>query len=241
MMQSRLDRRARETYLMMMVMAGAVACRGSRHTANAPKNSAVAPSHAANTILLIGTSLTAGYGLDPADAWSTHVQQKIDSAGLAFHVSNAGVSGETSADARHRMPWLLSQGAPTVVVVETGANDGLRGQSIDSLRANLDAVLGALDSVQPRPAIVVAGMEALPNLGRAYGNAFRQVFPDEARSHHAYYLPFLLSGVAGDPALNQADGIHPNARGSRIVADNVWHVLRPVLDSIVKSKAVGRH
>lgn len=224
----------------MMVIAGAVACRGLHPAVKAPKNSAVAPSHAANTILLIGTSLTAGYGLDPADAWSTHLQQKIDSAGLAFQVVNAGVSGETSADARHRISWLLSQGPPTVVVVETGANDGLRGQSIDSLRANVDAILAALDSVQPRPVIFVAGMEALPNLGRTYGNAFRQVFPDEARVHHDHYLPFLLAGVAGNSALNQADGMHPNARGSRIVADNVWTTLRPVLDSIVRAAPVGR-
>ncbi len=237
-MQPRMDRRARKVYLLI-VMAGAAACHGTHRTATAPKNSPVVPPHVSNTILLIGTSLTAGYGLDPADAWSTRLQQRIDSAHLPFHVVNAGVSGETSADARHRMTWLLSQGAPAVVVVETGANDGLRGQPVDSLRANLDAILVALDSVTPRAAIVVAGMEALPNLGRAYGAAFRQVFPEEARLHHDYYLPFLLDGVAGHPALNQADGMHPNARGSRIVAANVWQTLQPILDSIARNRSHG--
>jgi acyl-CoA thioesterase-1 len=184
------------------------------------------------SVLLIGTSLTAGYGLDPQDAWATHVQEKIDSARLDFRVVNAGVSGESSADALHRIGWLLSQGAPAVIVVETGANDALRGAPVDSIRANLESILARLDQVRPRPVIVVAGMEALPNLGREYGETFRAVFPSEASAHHDLYLPFLLAGVAGIPSLNQADGIHPNAAGSRRVAENVWRVLGPVLDTL---------
>lgn len=192
-----------------------------------PSTSAVVP-----TLLLLGTSLTAGYGLDPIDAWSTHLQQKIDSGGLAFHVVNAGVSGETSADALHRIDWLLSQGTPAVIVVETGANDALRGQSLDSIGANVNAILGRLDTLRPRPVIVLAGMEALPNLGRSYGDGFSRIFPAAAAAHHAHYLPFLLAGVAGVESLNQADGIHPNREGSRRVAENVWHVLHPILDSV---------
>lgn len=186
------------------------------------------------TVLLIGTSLTAGLGLDPAEAWPTLVQRKIDSAGYRFRVDNAGVSGETSSDARHRVDWLVSAGTPAVVVVETGANDALRGQSTDSVRANLDAILTRLDSLRPPPVLVVAGMEALPNLGEGYGREFRAIFPQEARAHHAVYLPFLLAGVAGVDSLNQRDGVHPNAIGSRRVADNVWHTLQPILDSLAR-------
>lgn len=184
------------------------------------------------TVLMVGTSLTAGYGLDPADAYPARLQEKIDDAKLPFHVVNAGVSGETSAGARRRIGWLLSQGPVSVLVVETGANDGLRGLSVDSLRGNLDAILAAADSQSPRPVVIVVGMEAMPNLGRPYVDAFRTVFPDAARAHHAIYAPFLLDGVAGHEALNQADGIHPNPQGARRVADNVWRTLRPILDSL---------
>lgn len=184
------------------------------------------------TVLLIGTSLTAGYGLEPEQAWPALVQEKVDSAGLPFTVVNAGVSGETSAGARRRLDWLLEQESPRVVVVETGANDGLRGQSIDSLEANLVAILERLATLRPRPVVIVAGMEAMPNLGARYVNAFRALYPRVAREHDAIYLPFLLDGVAGVARFNQADGIHPNAAGSVRIAENVWSVLEPALDSV---------
>jgi acyl-CoA thioesterase-1 len=206
--------------------------RDTRVTLPPPKDSGGAAPIARRTVLLIGTSLTAGYGLDPQDAWPARLQAKVDSAGLGFHIANAGVSGETSADAVHRMDWLLSQGIPAVVVVETGANDALRGQPADLIRANLNAIISRLEMLQPRPVIVVAGMEALPNLGRVYGEGFRAIFATAARAHHAIYLPFLLAGVAGIDSLNQGDGIHPNARGSVIVANNVWRTLQPILDSL---------
>lgn len=187
------------------------------------------------TILLIGTSLTAGYGLDPAEAWPALLQARIDSAGLPFHVSNAGVSGETSSDALHRIDWVVQQGVPRIVVVETGANDGLRGQPPDSVRANLEAIVRHLETLTPRPVIVIAGMEALPNMGKRYADSFREIFPSVAREHHVVYLPFFLAGVAGVDSLNQGDGIHPNPRGSRIVAANVWAGLHPLLDSLAKA------
>ncbi len=211
---------------------------GDRDTATPPPSTQVAvppkdSGVAHRTLLFIGTSITAGLGLDPADAWVTLVQQKIDSAALPFRVTNAGVSGETSSGALHRIDWLLQQGvAPALVMIETGANDGLRGQSPDSVRANLDGILQRFDAMVPRPVVVVAGMEALPNLGRQYTQRFRALFPELAHAHHAVFLPFLLAGVAGVDSLNQNDGIHPNPRGSRLVAANVWQTLRPILDSL---------
>lgn len=225
-----------------MVVSGFVAAACGRDSRSAPpaaKDSDRAPQAARPTVLLIGTSLTAGYGLDARDTWSTHLQEKTDSAGLSFRVVNAGVSGETSADALHRIDWLLSQGPPAVVVVESGANDALLGQPVDSIRANVNAILSRLELVQPRPVIVVAGMEALPNLGRLYSQQFRSLFASVAQAHHAVYLPFLLSGIAGVDSLNQGDGIHPNAAGSRRVADNVWRTLGPILDSLHRGIHAG--
>ena len=226
--------RSRSLLLAGMLVSGLAGCGPGTPDARpaADATGKDSPARLRATVLLIGTSLTAGYGLDPDRAWPALIQARIDSLGLPFTVVNAGVSGETSAGARRRIDWLLSQGTPAVVMLETGANDGLRGQSVDSLEANLEAILDRLDRVTPRPAIIVAGMEALPNLGPRYVNAFRTIYPRVARRHDARYLPFLLDGVAGVARFNQADGIHPNAAGSVRVAEIVWTVLEPVLDSI---------
>lgn len=202
-----------------------------------PKDSAIAAAapadrpagEARGVILFVGTSLTAGLGLDPDDAYPALIQARLDSLGLPFRAVNAGVSGETSAGALRRIEWLLSQEPPAVIVIETGANDGLRGQSPDSLRSNLEGILDAVDRLDPRPVVFVAAMEAPPNLGQDYVSAFRAVFPEVAARRDATLLPFLLEGVAGVAALNQADGIHPNEAGARRVAENVWQSLRPVL------------
>jgi acyl-CoA thioesterase I len=187
---------------------------------------------AARTILFVGTSLTAGLGLDPEQAYPALLQARLDSMAPGWRAVNAGVSGETSAGALRRLEWLIGEGpSPAIVVVETGANDGLRGQSIDSLRANLEAILGRLDRLEPKPRLVVAQMEALPNLGRDYGMRFRGVFAEVARTHGAILMPFLLEGVAGVDSLNQPDGIHPNPAGARRVADNVWRTIGPLISS----------
>ena len=134
------------------------------------------------------------------------------------------------------MDWLLAQEQkPSLVMIETGANDGLRGQPPDSVRANLEAIVRRVEALSPRPVIVIAGMEALPNLGRDYAGRFRVIFPEIARAHRAWYLPFLLAGVAGIDSLNQGDGVHPNPAGSARVAANVWQALRPILDSLARS------
>jgi acyl-CoA thioesterase I len=192
-------------------------------------------STAKKTILFAGTSLTAGLGLDPDSAYPMLIQRKIDSAGLPFEVVNAGVSGETSSGLLDRLDWLL-RGNFSVIVIESGANDGLRGIPVPTLKTNLEATLDRVRSNRPDAHILLVQMEALPNLGPAYASAFHAVYPAVAREKGVTLLPFLLADVAGHRELNQADGIHPNNRGERMVADGVWAGLRPLLDSIGGAK-----
>ena len=179
-------------------------------------------------ILFVGTSLTAGYGLDADSSYPQQIQRMIDSASLAYTVVNAGVSGETSSAMLRRLDWLLRQPFD-VIVIETGANDGLRGISVDAMRDNIQRAIGRIREARPDARIVLIQMEALPNMGRAYTQQFRGAFPKLAKDNRVVLLPFLLDGVAGRAELNQADGIHPNYEGERIVARNVWKGLRPML------------
>ena len=179
-------------------------------------------------IVCLGTSLTAGLGVDPEQAWPAVVQQKLGAAGLLYLVVNAGVSGETSAGALRRIEWLLRAPA-AVLIVETGANDGLRGQDPEATRANIRGILERARRQAPPPKLLLAGMQAPPNLGDRYTAKFRGLFPSLAREQGIALIPFLLEGVAGVPQLNQADGIHPNPEGQRLVAANVWRVLEPLL------------
>jgi acyl-CoA thioesterase-1 len=179
-------------------------------------------------VLFFGTSLTAGLGLEPEESYPALIQQKIDSARLPFRVVNAGVSGETSAAGLRRIDWLLSQRI-MVLVLELGANDALRGQDLAAARGNLQEIIDRTRARYPDVRIVIAGMEAPPNLGSGYTAEFRQLFVDLARRNDAALIPFLLEGVGGVPEMNQGDGIHPNAEGARVVADNVWRVLEPLL------------
>jgi len=178
----------------------------------------------------MGTSLTAGYGLpDPDEAYPTLIQQRIDSLGLNYDVVNAGVSGETSAGALKRINWIMREPVD-VFVLETGANDGLRGLNPDSLRSNIQQIFDRVRAAHPDARLVLAGMEAPPNLGPRYTAAFREIYPELARRNGATLIPFLLDGVAGVDSLNQADGIHPNVRGEKVVAENVWKVVGPMLE-----------
>ena len=187
-------------------------------------------------VLFIGTSLTAGLGLaDPADAWPGRVGHIADSLGYAVRVQNAGLSGETSAGALRRADWLLKDRAD-VVVIETGANDGLRGLSVADLRRNLTAIIAKVRERQPAAHVVVVQMEAPPNLGGVYSRSFGDVFGVVARETGATLTPFLLDGVAGIGSMNQADGIHPTEKGADRAARNVWPVIRGVLDRVVPPK-----
>jgi acyl-CoA thioesterase-1 len=180
------------------------------------------------TVLFAGTSITAGYGLEPDSAYPQQIQRMIDSAGLAYDVVNGGVSGETSSGLLARLDWLLRQPFD-VIVIETGANDGLRGVPIETMQANIEQTIQKIRVGRPNARIVLVQMEALPNLGRGYTQRFHDVFPAVAKKTGVGLLPFLLDDVAGRRELNQADGIHPNYAGERIVARNVWKGLRPLL------------
>lgn len=205
--------------------------RGSAGVA-ASASGRTAPERKLN-VLFVGTSLTAGYGLGEEFAYPALIQAKIDSAGLPFHVVNAGVSGETSAGGLRRLDWMLQQPVD-VLVVELGANDGLRGLPVQALRDNLDTLLRRTRERYPNAALVLLGMEAPPNLGPDYRSAFRGVYRDLARQYDAALVPFLLDDVAARPWLNLDDGIHPNRDGQRIVARNVWAVLGAVLKERAK-------
>ena len=183
-------------------------------------------------VLFIGTSLTAGLGLpDPAEAWPGQIAHIADSLGYKVRVQNAGLSGETSAGALRRTDWLLKDTAD-VVIIETGANDGLRGTSVPELEANLTGIIRKVQTKLPKAQVLVVQMEAPPNLGDAYSGAFRQVFMSAAKATGSSLTPFLLDGVAGVPSLNQADGIHPTKQGAAKAALNVWPAIRGVLDKV---------
>lgn len=182
------------------------------------------------TIVFFGDSLTAGYGLvNPnADAYPALIQQKIDTEKLGYRVINAGLSGETTAGGVRRIDWILRQPAD-IFVLALGANDGLRGISPNVSRANLQTILDRVRAKYPHAKLVVAGMQMPPAMGADYARAFGEMFPAVAEKNRAALVPFLLEGVGAVADLNQRDGIHPNVEGHRLLADNVWKVLRPLL------------
>ena len=180
-------------------------------------------------ILFFGTSLTAGLGLESEQAYPALIQHKLDSTGLAYRVVNAGVSGETSAAGLRRIDWILQQPV-AVLVLELGANDALRGLELAAAKDNLQQIIDHTREKYPNVQVIVAGMQAPPNLGSRYTAEFQEMFVDLARENHAALIPFLLAGVGGVDSLNQRDGIHPNVVGERIVANNVWKVLEPELE-----------
>jgi len=180
------------------------------------------------TVLFVGTSLTAGLGLDPDSAYPMLIERKIDSAGMKFDVVNAGVSGETTSGLLDRLDWL-SKAKFDVLVLETGANDGLRGIPPAMVRANIETAIDRLRGKRPDAKLVLVQMEALPNFGATYAADFHAIYPMVAKEKGIALLPFLLGDVAGNRELNQADGVHPNAVGERIVASNVWKGLEPIL------------
>jgi acyl-CoA thioesterase-1 len=185
----------------------------------------------AKTVLFFGDSLTAGYGLNPGQAFPSLIQAKITARGWDFQVINAGISGETTAGGLRRIDRVL-QRPIAVFVLALGANDGLRGLPLADAKRNLQAIIDRTRHTYPQVKIVLAGMQVPTNLGREYATGFRTMFPDLAAAHAATLIPFLLEGVGGIPALNLPDGIHPNPAGHKIIAQNVWQVLEPILQSL---------
>lgn len=180
-------------------------------------------------IVFFGNSLTAGMGLDPREAFPALIQDRLDSLNLKYAVVNAGLSGETTSGGNGRVDWVLNQ-KPDIFVLELGANDGLRGISLEETRSNLQSIIDKVRAKNPEVRILLAGMQIPPNMGPEYTSEFRNIFPELAESNGLELIPFLLDGVAGDPDLNQRDGIHPTAEGQRIVADNVWEILKHVIE-----------
>lgn len=212
--------------LIACAIVGAVGCEPEPPVAAAKVAATVADERP--VVLFLGTSLTAGYGLPSDDAFPALLGERLESGGFDFRVVNAGVSGDTSAGGRRRLDWLLRMPL-AVLVLELGANDMLRGQDPAALHENLNAILSHARDEHPKVRFVIAGMRAAPNLGREYARRFEAVYTELADDFGAELVPFLLDGVAGDPELNLADGIHPTAEGHHMLADTLWPALEQVL------------
>jgi acyl-CoA thioesterase I len=179
-------------------------------------------------IVFFGNSLTAGYGVDPSQAYPALIQKKVDSLILPYQVINAGLSGETSAGGNSRIDWVLRQPV-SIFVLELGGNDGLRGIPLSETTENLQGIIDKVRQKYPSCKIILAGMQIPPNMGQKYTSEFKALFRQLAIRNKIDLIPFLLEGVGGLPVLNQQDGIHPNVQGHEIVAENVWEVLQPML------------
>jgi len=224
-------------FASFVLAAGLVACTacGNHSDGPPPVEGRATPAHSASSdaadsrprIVILGDSLTAGLGLPSNEAYPAVLQRRLNQKGLNYRVVNAGVSGDTSAGGLSRLDWALD-GDVKVLVVALGGNDGLRGLPVQELSDNLSTII---ERAQAKGiTVVLAGMEAPPNFGRPYTAAFHKVYPALAAKYHVAFVPFLLQGVGGIADLNQPDGIHPTAAGARIVADNVWGVLEPIVE-----------
>lgn len=197
---------------------------------SADENRPLHNGQAHRTILVLGDSLAAGFGLEPDQAFPALLQRKIDTSRLNCSVVNAGVSGDTTASGLRRIDWLLKRRVD-VLLVELGGNDGLRGIVPEATKTNLQGIIHRTQQKYPDVKIVIAGMQMPPNMGADYVERFRRVFPELSKENKAVLIPFLLEGVGGRDELNLPDGIHPTAAGQEIVAENVWKVLKPLLSN----------
>lgn len=216
---------------LLVLMAGCKE-KASDKLQEAPRKETLDPgpeeTDTQKTILFFGNSLTAGYGLDPDLAFPALIQKRLDSLGYDLKAVNAGLSGDTTTSGLARLEWVL-QGNVAIFVLELGANDGLRGIPLSESRINLQTIIDNVKQKNPETKILLAGMLIPPNMGPDYTAEFAKLFPDLAENNRISLIPFLLDGVAGHPELNLPDGIHPTAEGHKIVAENVWQVLRPIL------------
>jgi acyl-CoA thioesterase I len=195
---------------------------------NTKKEDSTAHKELRKNIVFFGNSLTAGLGVEASEAFPALVQVKLDSLKLPYQVINAGLSGETSAGGNNRIDWILQQPL-SIFVLELGGNDGLRGIPLSETSKNLQSIIDKVKHKYPSAKIILAGMQIPPNMGKTYSSGFRTLFQQLAAKNKIYLIPFLLEGVGGVPELNQSDGIHPNIQGHKIVAENIWSVLKPLL------------
>jgi acyl-CoA thioesterase-1 len=230
---------------LTLFVAASIACGAQGKAAeeraadasNVREAGSASPESPSPRIVVLGDSLTAGLGLPPQDAYPALLQKRVNDAGLNYTVVNAGVSGDTSAGGLSRLDWTLKGGDVRVLIVALGGNDGLRGLPIAELTRNLSQII---ERAQTRGIdVILAGMEAPPNYGVQYTLSFHKVYPQLAARYHVAFVPFLLEGVGGVADLNQPDGIHPTAKGARVVADNVWAVLKPIIDAQSRRAARG--
>ena len=220
------------SFFFLFIAILVTGCNNNREKINkdkpdVPKDTVVNTLPTKKTIVFFGNSLTAGFGLDPPLAFPALVQDIIDSLKLDYKVINAGVSGETSSGGLGRINWILRQPLD-VFVLELGGNDGLRGIPLSVTRKNLQAIIDKVKAKYPEAKIVLAGMQIPPNMGQDYTRIFKRIYPELASMNKVALIPFLLEGVGGNPDLNQQDGIHPNAAGAKIVALNVWKILKDI-------------
>ncbi len=187
----------------------------------------IAAAAVAPTILIVGDSISAGYGLPPGSGWTTLLQQRLADERYAYRVVNASISGDTSAGGRARLGALLAQYRPAVTVIELGGNDGLRGGDLEAMRANLEAMIVAAQKTGSR--VLVIGMQLPPNYGPSYVHRFAAIYGEVAAAHHAALVPFLFEGFADDNAMFQPDRIHPLVAAQPKLLDNVWSELKPLL------------
>ncbi len=187
-----------------------------------------ANSDSTRSLVVLGDSLSAGYGVDISEAWPALIQAFLRGDGMPWKVINAGVSGDTTAAGVRRLDWLLRKPVDALIL-ELGANDGLRGLPLEATRTNLQAVIDRTRAKWPKAQIILAGMRLPANMGAEYVSSFEAIFPALAASNRITLIPFLLEGVGGRPEFNQFDQIHPNAVGHRRVASHVWTFLKPVL------------
>ncbi|SFF51360.1 acyl-CoA thioesterase-1 [Thermoflexibacter ruber] len=222
------------SFFILIFFIFMIACTNENKTtkediANSPKESVEDTStKEVKNILFFGNSLTAGYGLELSQAFPALIQAKIDSLNLPYKVINAGLSGETTESGNTRIDWMLNQKID-VLVLELGGNDGLRGISPELTKKNLQSIIEKTKNKYPDVKIVLAGMEAPPNMGEKFTSDFRKLYKELAEANQIAFIPFLLEGVGGDPKLNLPDGIHPTPEGHKIVAETVWKVLKEVL------------
>ena len=207
-------------------------CSNDKKSNNLSVNDSVKEKEASvsglKNIVFFGNSITAGYGVEQSEAFPALIQAKMDSLQLHYKIINAGVSGETSAGGKSRIDWVLQQPVD-VFVLELGANDGLRGIPLSETSKNLQSIIDEVKKKYPVAKLVLAGMEIPPNMGKKYTDDFRALYHQLAEKNQTLLIPFLLKSVGGEPELNQPDGIHPNVQGHKIVAENVWAVLKDIL------------